>query len=293
MEPRKLNLGQSTEVWIHGVDTQETNSVFKTDEILLEAPNWGLTDLLILNGAGYLWNLSLDGELNKIEIPDLPDLNNDHVLDPDGEHIYLSANDWNIYRSKISGGPAELVTGNPDIPGLMHFLHGVSPDGETLAFIGLEPEGENWWAHANVFTVSKTGDNYKKLTTGTVPYDGSEFDPEGNWLYLNTEQFDGHSQIGRMTPDGTSLEQLTFDDNVNWFPHISPDGKYASYISFPPGTLGHPENVWVEIKLVSIPHWEKPTTVCRIFGGQGSLNVNSWSPDSQFFAFVSYPEESK
>ncbi|GAA0990269.1 TolB family protein [Subtercola frigoramans] len=293
MDLRTLGTAQSTAVSIYDRLLERTTEIYRSDSLLLEAPNWASDGRLVLNGAGGLWRLGLDGDLIAVELSGVPDLNNDHVLDPDGEHIYLSANDWQIYRAPLAGGEGVLVTGNPEIAGLMHFLHGVSPDGERLAFIGLEPEGDNWWAHANVFTVSSAGDDYRRLTEGVSPFDGSEYSPDGEWLYVNTERFDGHAQLGRMRADGSDLEQLTFDENVNWFPHISPDGRHASYISFPPGTEGHPPDVWVEIKIVDIDDWSSPRTVARVFGGQGSLNVNSWSPDSTRFAFVSYPENTK
>ncbi len=292
MEPRILREGQATCVWVYDLVAESCLPVHVNTQLLLEAPNCVRDGSLILNGAGKLWSLSPQGLLTLIPLEGIPDINNDHVLDPDGEHIYLSANDWQIYRARLEGGSALRVTNGAEIPGLMHFLHGVSPDGKSLAFIGLEPEGANWWAHANVFTVSSSGKNYQRLTSGTTPFDGSEYSPDGEWLYVNTEVFDGHSQIARMRPDGSGIEQLTFDDNVNWFPHPSPDGEMATYISFPPGTQGHPENVWVDIKLVSIDDWESPETISHIFGGQGSLNVNSWNPNSLQFAFVSYPEES-
>lgn len=290
MDPRKLRPGQSSCVWTLEVDEGTARLLLRAQDILLEAPNW-LPDGLVLNGAGRLWSLDLNGRLLPIEIADIPVLNNDHVPDPDGEHIYLSANDWHIYRASLRGGTAIRVTGASGIPGLMHFLHGVSPDGDRLAFIGLEPQGDNWWAKASVFTMSTAGNDYRRLTDGSAPADGSEYSPDGEWIYFNTEQFDGHAQIARMRPDGSSVEQLTFDDNVNWFPHLSPDGRRAAYIAFPPGTQGHPEDLWVELKIVDLSDWGAARTVARLFGGQGTINVNSWSPDSTSIAYVSYPIE--
>ncbi|MAT18638.1 MAG: biopolymer transporter Tol [Leifsonia sp.] len=287
---RTLRPGQVTCVWTVDVESNATELVLRDDEILLEAPNWVASGLL-LNGAGTLWDLDLDGQLTPIEIPDLPALNNDHVPAPDGRHVYVSADDGHIYRAPLAGGSASRITGGSGILGLMHFLHGVSPDGASLAFIGLEPEGENRWARASVFTMSTEGGHYRRLTDGSAPADGSEFSPDGAWIYFNTEQFDGHAQIARMRPDGSEVEQLTGDENVNWFPHLSPDGQRAAYISFPPGTEGHPGDLWVEIKVADLPDWGSARTIARIFGGQGSLSVNSWSPDSRSLAFVSYPIE--
>jgi Tol biopolymer transport system component len=292
VEARTLAPDQLTCVWTYSIAEESTRGVLRTNQVLLEAPNWTASGLL-LNGAGVLWMLGIDGSLASIAIPGLPVLNNDHVPDPDGEHVYLSANDWHIYRAPLAGGVARRVTGESGIPGLMHFLHGVSPDGSELAFIGLEPEGDNWWARASVFTMSTTGTSYRKLTDGAAPADGCEYSPDGQWIYFNTEQFDGHAQIARMRTDGTEVEQLTFDENVNWFPHISPDGMKAAYIAFPPGTSGHPADVWVDINVVDLPDWGSARNIAHVFGGQGSFNVNSWSPDSSAFAYVSYPSEKR
>jgi Tol biopolymer transport system component len=290
VELRTLRPGQATRVRVYDVSQYRTDEVYRTESLLLEAPNWLHDGPLLLNGDGRLWALTLDGDLSSVVVTGVPDLNNDHVPDPTGEYVYVSANDWQLYRVPSAGGAAELVSGGSGIPGLMHFLHGVSPDGERLAFIGLEPEGENWWARANVFTMSASGGDYRQLTEGSAPFDGSEYAPDGEWIFVNTEHFDGHAQIGRMHLDGSGLEQLTFDDRVNWFPHLSPDGRRASYIAFPPGTEGHPADLWVDIMVVDLPDWGSARSVARVFGGQGSLNVNSWSPDSTRFAFIDYPE---
>ena len=85
------------------------------------------------------------------------------------------------------------------------------------------------------------------------------------------------------------MERLAASDTVDWFPHLSPDGAYATYISFPPGTLGHPPDLPVEVRLVRTADWRTPVATFPLPGGQGTLNVNSWAPDSRRFAFVSYP----
>lgn len=286
---RALREGQSCEVWIYDAAAGEGRLIFSTAEILLEAPNWSADGALILNGEGGLWRMSIDGSsLERIPLRGLPDLNNDHVLDPDGAHAFVSANDWNIYRVPLSGGDATLVTIAPEVAGVMHFLHGVSPDGLRLAFIGLQPDGDNWWARADVFTMSVDGGDYRQLTFGPGAADGSEYSPDGRWIYFNTEAFDGHAQIARMRVDGSDLKQLTFDERVNWFPHLSASGR-AVYLSFPPGTQGHPADLPVELRLVEADEWTEATTIAQFDGGQGSINVHSWSPDATSFAYVAYP----
>ena len=294
MDFRQLQSGQIIRVHIGHRDGRDPEVVFETTELLIEAPNWTLDGAnLIVNGNGQLWSLASDGSsgLTRIPLEGVPPLNNDHVLAPDGEHIYLSANDWHIYRAALAGGVAQRIT-NVGTPQRMHFLHGVSPDGATLAYIGLEPAAGNVWGSGNVFTIPSGGGPDRQLTTGSRPADGSEYAPDGDWIYFNTEAFEpepGHAQIARMRVDGSGVEQLTTDGQVNWFPHLSPDGRNAVYLSFPPGTEGHPADRWVEVKLVNDERWSEPRTVQRLLGGQGTINVNSWAPDSERFAYISYP----
>ena len=300
MDMPTLLPGQTCQVWTSGPDGRAPVKRFETSARLLEAPNWASSgDALVLSGDGLLWRLTLSPtpHLDQIVITDIPQINNDHVLDPDGEHIYLSVYpaspvdsflDWQIYRAPLSGGSAELITTAP-VGELLHFLHGVHPRGGRLAFTGMRPGEGNWSAQTDIYTMSVNGDDYRQLTAGPGLSDGGEYAPDGEWIYFNTERFDGHGQIARIRPDGSGLEQLTFDENVNWFPHISPDGRWATYIAFPPGTEGHPPNVWVDIKLVALDDWSAATTVDHLFGGQGTSNTNGWAPDSSAFAYVSYP----
>lgn len=282
--------GQCSVVHVHTLATGTTRVVAEVTDVLVEAPNWSEGDL-VLNGGGHLQLIAADGsgDMRTFELPKVPALNNDHVLDPDGQHIFVSAHDWHIYRASLRDGSATRVTQHDHERPLLHFLHGVSPDGAELAFVGVPPDA---WNEANIYTVPSTGGAVRQLTHNTVPSDGSEYSPDGQWIYFNTEAFStapGHAQLARMRPDGSDLTQLTFDDRVNWFPHPSPDGQWLSYVSFEPGTIGHPADRAVEIRLVPVGRWNEIRTVASLCGGQGSMNVGSWSPDSAEFAFVSYP----
>jgi Tol biopolymer transport system component len=143
----------------------------------------------------------------------------------------------------------------------------------------------------NIFTIPAAGGPDTRLTHVAVPNDGPEYSPDGRWIYFNSElaaSKPGHAQVFRMRPDGTGVEQLTFDSRVNWFPHFSPDGRHVAYLSYPEGTVGHPPDKHVLLRLMS-PNGTEERGLAAFFGGQGTINVNSWAPDSKRLAFVSYP----
>lgn len=288
---RVLQSGQTARIRIWDRTSGQVRTVLESSDRLYEAPNWTPGGELLLNADGKLWLLPVDGSAPPREIPaeGLPNVNNDHVLDPDGQRVYASANDWHIWEVALAGGPARRVTKDD---GGMHFLHGVSPDGAQLGYVHLLPEGDNWWASATIRTIGTDGENDVAVTTHPGPADGCEWTPDGEWILFNTEQFStkpGHAQLARIRPDGMELEQLTFDERVNWFPHIAPTGDVVVYLSFPSGTTGHPADLPVELRLVSVTDWQHPTTLIALSGGQGTINVPSWAPDGSTFAFVDYP----
>jgi len=293
--PRKLMPNQRCQVWVHDVATNENSCVFETSSLLLEAPNWALDGrALILNGDGVLWRLPVDEPvLQQIEIDGVPPLNNDHVLDPDQEHVFVSAyDDWQIYRASLAGGHATQITGKEGHEGLRHFLHGVSPDGAQLAFVGIrvdEASDPVKLLFAEIFTVGADGNGYRQITHAGVPADGPEYSPDGQWIYLNTEAFSSSAQIARMRLDGSEIARLVASETVDWFPHLSPDGRHCVYLAYPSGTTGHPANLDVKLMIVRDGDWDRPVVAARLFGGQGTINVNSWSPDSRQFAYVAYP----
>jgi TolB protein len=290
MMPRQLQPAQRSEVWIASVDSGSAESVYYTETLLLEAPNWAPDGGgLLLNGDGQLWRLDLepDVELRRVPIDDLPPINNDHVLDVERGLIYLSANDGHIYVAPIEGGTARRVTNDSS---RYHFLHGVSPDGATLAFVEL-PRAD-FAVPARLALISSAGGETRYPEAGSRHLDGPEYSPDGAWLYFNTEEFaerPGHAQLARMPANGGRIERLVESDSVDWFPHLSPNSELATYISFPQGTLGHPADLDVEVRLVRTTDWRNAVWSFPLFGGQGTLNVNSWSPDGRRFAFVAYP----
>ncbi len=285
---RTLQPGQRSEVWVASV-TGESELLYSTDELLLEAPNWTLDGRsLVLNGDGKLWTLDVsNAKLTEVPLTGIPDLNNDHVLAPDGTGIFLSANDGHIYRALLSGGDTQRITKEN---GSYHFLHGVSPDGQELAYVGIE--AGDFTRPGRLMTIASDGGATARVDVGDGHCDGPEYSPDGKWLYLNTESFTtspGHAQLARIRTDGSGFERLLESETVDWFPHVSPDGGYACYIRFPSGTEGHPADLPVAVALVSTGDWADPLHTWPLFGGQGTLNVNSWSPDPGRFAFVVYP----
>jgi TolB protein len=285
---RALAPGQRSQIWLGGPGLAEPELVFETAEILVEAPNWSLDGrFLLVNGNGLLWRLEIEAPergLSPIEFTGLPELNNDHVLDPDGSHIFMSAADGHIYRGALTGG---AVTRMSPEDGKWHFLHGVSPDGKRLAYVEIGSFSDP----GKLGLIAPDG-TASILDTGAGHIDGPEWSPDGRWIYFNTEGFTetpGHAQLARVPDGGGPVERLLASGSVDWFPHLSPDSRLAAYIAFPFGTLGHPADLDVEVRLVSVDDWSVPLRRYPLFGGQGTINVNSWAPDSTRFAFVAYP----
>ncbi|MDR2374278.1 MAG: hypothetical protein LBD77_09360 [Bifidobacteriaceae bacterium] len=288
---RKLAPGQVCRLRVHDIASGANHTVLETDRQLIEAPNWTLDGRwLIVNADGELFRVAADGgPLEHIELSGSHDANNDHVLDPDGEHIFISDNrTGHILRAPLRGGQADRVTDEAD--GLSaRYLHGVSPDGRTLAHIGGIVRADG--AVYNVYTYDWTNGVTTQVTDSDKPHDGSEYSPDGQWLYFNSERAStvpGHSQIFRMRLDGEGVEQLVHSDRVDWFPHLAPDGAAMVYLSYGAGVRGHPADEAVEL-VVCGPDGAGERARIGLFGGQGTINVNSWAPDSARFAYVEYP----
>ncbi|HEV7345852.1 MAG TPA: biopolymer transporter Tol [Devosia sp.] len=287
---RSLAAGQRSELTIIDLDGS-MKIVFVADEVI-EAPNWSADGRwLVFNAGGKLFRIAATGGAPEpIDTGHLADLNNDHVLSPDGTTIYVSSDDGHLYAVPFDGGTPRRVSNDHPTP-FHYYLHGISPDGATLAYVAIEQR--DGARRVNVFTIPAAGGLDTRLTDLTVPNDGPEYSPDGRWIYFNSELAatqPGHAQIFRMRArDGGGLEQLTFDDYVNWFPHLSPDGRLVAFLSYPPGTTGHPADKNVLLRLMT-PTGGDQRTLARFLGGQGTINVNSWSPDSRRLAYVAYPQ---
>ena len=286
---RSLAAGQRSDLTVIDL-AGKADVIFSTSEVI-EAPNWSADgQWLVFNAGGRLYRIAATGgQPEQIDTGSLADLNNDHVLSPDGNSIYVSSDDGHLYAVPFTGGTPRRVSNTHPTP-FHYYLHGISPDGATLSYVAIEQR--NGERQVNVFTIPSAGGADLRLTDLSVPNDGPEYSPDGRWIYFNSElaaSRPGHAQIFRMSAaDGSGLEQLTFDSYVNWFPHLSPDGSVVALLSYPQGTTGHPADKDVLLRLMT-PEGGELRTLASFFGGQGTINVNSWAPDSQRLAYVAYP----
>lgn len=249
----------------------------------IEAPNWTPDGRwLIYNSGGLLYRIpATGGEPELIPTGFATRINNDHGISPDGLRLVISDGTETgrslIYTLPIEGGEPQRVT-----PLGPSYWHGWSPDGNTLTYCA-ERNG-----NYDVYTIPVTGGQERRLTTAEGLDDGPEYSPDGRHIYFNSVRT-GTMQIWRMKPDGTEEEQVTTDVYNDWFAHPSPDGQWIVYISYEPEVPAgsHPPNKDVMLRIMNLETGEI-RVMAKLFGGQGTINVPSWSPDSQHVAFVSY-----
>ena len=246
-----------------------------------EAPNWFPDGrFLLFNSKGQLYKLPVAGGTPQLlDTGSANRCNNDHGISPDGRELVISDQSQGgkslIYVLPIDGGTPRRVT-----PLGPSYWHGWSPDGRMLAYCA-ERNGEY-----DVYTIPVAGGAETRLTTAAGLDDGPEYSPDGRFIYFNSDR-GGLMQIWRMKPDGTQQEPVVADDLNNWFAHPSPDGKWLVFLSYEKEVKGHPENKDVLLRLRPVAGGEVQV-LAKLFGGQGTINVPSWSPDSRKVAFVSY-----
>jgi tricorn protease-like protein len=248
----------------------------------IEAPNWTRDNALLFNREGRIQRLAVTGSSPQtIDTGFATQCNNDHGVSPDGTLLAISdeshaGEESLVYTVPIGGGtPKRITKKSPS------YWHGWSPDGKTLAFVG-ERDKE-----FDIYTIPVDGGEETRLTSATGLDDGPEYSPDGKYIYFNSVRT-GNMQIWRMKPDGSQQEQITSDEYNNWFPHISPDGQWMAFLSYDKSVQGHPENKDVALRLMPLSGDKTVKVLARLFGGQGTINVPSWSPDSKSLAFVSY-----
>jgi TolB protein len=245
----------------------------------IQAPNWTPDGTrLILNRNGRIYGFDLASrQVAEIGTGSMTRNNNDHALSFDGKMLGLSGGQPStVWTVPVTGGvPTQITPIGPS------YLHGWSPDGKLLAFTG-QRDGD-----FDVYVVPSAGGPEKRLTAVPGLDDGPEFTPDGRWIYFNSTRT-GRMQVWRMRSDGTAQEQLTFDDFNNWFPHVSPDGKTIVFITYGPEIAPGDHPWYKRVYIRKMPSaGGKPTVLAYVYGGQGSMNVNSWAPDSRTIAFVS------
>jgi Tol biopolymer transport system component len=250
----------------------------------LQAPNWTPDGKsLIYNSEGLMYNFDLASrQPTVIPTGDVKNNNNDHVISFDGKMLGLSSGVQAlggsiIYTVPIAGGTPKQIT--PKGPS---YLHSWSPDAQSLVFTGQRNN------EFDIYRVPSKGGKEVQLTTAKALDDGPEYTPDGKYIYFNSNR-NGNMQIFRMKPDGSGQEALTNNDFHDWFPHISPDGKWVVFISFlkdevSPGD--HPFYKHVYLRIMPLDGG-KPKVIAYIYGGQGTINTPSWSPDSKKVAFIS------
>jgi len=253
----------------------------------IQCPNWTKDgkSLIFNSSAGLLYNYSFaTGSVSKINSGSAINNNNDHVLSPDGKQIAISnyvgdKRTSTIFTLPLTGSDNPIKITSEDSG--HSFLHSWSPDGKKLIFTGFRNKQYDIWS-VDIATKKET-----QLTNLATLDDGSEYSPDGKWIYFNSVRT-GTMKIWRMKADGSNQEQVTYDEYNDWFPHFSPDGKWIVYVSFPkeidPATHPFYQKIYIRLMPAS---GGVPKTIAYVFGGQGSMNVPSWSPDSKRIAFIS------
>lgn len=253
-----------------------------------EAPNW-MPDgkQLLFNMDGLMWKIPVTGgKITQLNTGSVKNNNNDHGISFDGKMLAISSSKPGqgggsaVWVLPLTGGEPKLVT--EETPS---YFHGWAPNNKEVVYVA-QRDGKKVY---NIYRKSIDGGKEVALTDikPGEHTDGCEYSPDGKYIYYNGNHT-GTMQLWRMKPDGTGREQLTFDEYNDWFPHISPDGKWILFISFPPDIdpNSHPSYKRVMLRLMPTTLGE-PKVVAYLYGGQGTINVPSWSPDSKKVAFVS------
>lgn len=262
---------------------------------IIEAPNW-LNDgnTLLYNADGKIYRYEIDKDhVEQVDTGFCVQCNNDHVPSPDNQLLAVSCMppeltdgtyESHIYVLPMTGGEPKDLTG----PGLS-YLHGWSPDGKELAYCAFRKQPEEETMRIEICTIPSDGGEETCLTDGKGYNDGPEYSPDGKHIWFNSTR-SGLMQVWRMNRDGSGLTQMTDSDANNWFGHVSPDGKHVIYLTFAKGELEpneHLPNMYVSLGMMDYDGQNKKKLL-DLFGGQGSINVNSWAPDSRRIAYVKY-----
>lgn len=284
--PYKQYLGSNLEIL--DVTTGDRQVIFNSPKSL-QAPNWppnGKTLLYNSDGLMYTFNLA-SRKPSVLNTGEVKNNNNDHVLSFDGKMLGLSSGVKELGGSIIYTVPATGGTPKQITPKGPSYLHGWSPDRKTLIFTGSRND------EFDIYSVPATGGPEVRLTDVKGLDDGPEYTPDGKYIYFNSART-GTMQIYRMNADGTDQQVVTNGEFNDWFPHISPDGKWLLFISFLKEEVkadDHPFYKHVYLRMMPISGTGQPKVLAYIYGGQGTINTPSWSPDSKRVAFISNSAE--
>ena len=293
--------GQSTQspryasrIMIYDLSAKSARVVHEADAIW-EAPNWSRDGKYLLsNSGGKLYRVPVDGGSapEAIGVDASLRCNNDHDFSPDGRLIAISASSPSSRQSQIYVANADGSNHRLIVSAAPSYFHGWSPDGKYLSFVA-NRDGKQY----DVYRVPSAGGPEERLTVDPAYDDGTDYSRDGKWIYFNSNRGGGWN-IWRIPADGggaddRKAQRITNDDLEDWFPHPSPNGKSLLFLSFPHGTEGHNDRgLRVQLRLIPMPGDKvrdvQPTTIVEFTGGQGSINVNSWAPDSRRFAYVTY-----
>lgn len=265
-------------------------TVVYSDSSHFEAPNWSKDGkYFIVNKKGKLYKVYKNtGKWNEININAKLQANNDHGISPDGTMLAISSSAVEpgdtsksytsyVYTTSINGGDLKRITDKS-----LSYWHGWSADGKTLAFVGRRNND------FDIYSIPVNGGEEKQLTNTPGLDDGPDYSPDGKYIYFNSFR-SGRMQIWRMDADGSNPVQLTDDEYANWFPHPSPDGKYIVFLTFMKDQVQeHPFGKDVKLRIMDAATHSIKDLTPVFFGGQGTINVPSWSPDSKQVAFVTY-----
>lgn len=258
----------------------ESTEVLLTHDGHIEAPNWHPEGHLIVNGGGRLYRVPLDAPaLEEIDTGFAKECNNDHGIAPNGNWLAISdkseTEDSCIYIVPAAGGvPRKVTERTPS------WWHGWSPDGMTLAYAAARDSRK-----VALYTIPAGGGEETCLCDEFDHIDGPDYAPDGS-IWFNGER-EGQVDLWRLRPGAKSPQRMTDGETVDWFPHPSPDGKHVVFLAYPKGTKGHPGGLDVALKLMPLAGGE-PREIVSLHGGQGTINVPSWAPDSGRFAFMRY-----
>jgi len=286
-------------IFLYDLRDGSSHLVYTADAVW-EAPNWSPDGrYLISNSGGAIYKLVLTptgaAPPQKLALPGDFRCNNDKALSPDGSRLAFSATappakDSQVFLADADGRHVKLMAAATP-----SYFHGWSPDGKTLAFVA-QRHGSGQYDIYRMPAGGITAGSEQQLTSDPHQDDGPDYSPDGRWIYINSDR-SGKQAIWRLPADGAGpgdakAEMVVSDSLEDWFPHISPDGAKLVYLGYPAGTPTHnPRDVAIEIKLVSIEHDQVAAsrkTLVKAVGGQGTMNVNSWAPDSMRFAYVTY-----